>query len=133
MVWLWRQLNQQNNFIKFDRKLALYLFLIFFFFFFFFFSNSTFAHIRGPCRVLEFKSSLSHTHPNRGAGANIEFSSLLLFILCTHQYGKQVFQWQYCLKGQHLIAHASKTYLSFATLTLFSFLGMKNRQVKSQF
>jgi len=51
------------------------------FFFSIFFSNSNCTHIRGPYRVLGIKYSLSHTHPNRGVGANNLLSSLFyLFI-----------------------------------------------------
>jgi len=32
--------------------------------------NCNCAHIRDPYRILEIKHSLSHTHPNRGAGAD---------------------------------------------------------------
>ena len=69
-------------------KLILTCLAIFFFFFFLLiFSISTCARIRGSYRVLEIKQPLSHTHLNRGAGANNLFSLLFFFLLTVNLVG----------------------------------------------
>ena len=116
-----------------DSKLALYFFF-FPFFFSFFFSNSTFAYIRGPYRVLEIKPSLSLTHPNRGAGANNSFSSSYFIGSLVWEASfpvavlpQRVTPSSACLKGVLVIPNFDSLF------SCISFSYMKNKQVKSQF
>ena len=63
--------------------------------------------MRGPYRVLEFKHSLSHTHPNRGAGANsfiliISFFNSLVRVINRPKKGHDSPNMGYSIHKAHL-------------------------------